>query len=100
MHALAKISATLVMATALSLGFATTRASKACAEWQDDMNQAIEHLRQAKNDLEHAAANKGGHRENAMHMIDQAIGEVQAGKAYANSHPDEHHDHDHDHDHN
>ncbi len=63
------------------------------------MNEAIQHLREAKSLLEHAHKNKGGHRENAMHMIDQAIAEVEAGKAYAKGHDNDEHHHDHDHDH-
>ena len=96
MTATAKISATLFLATALSLGLMTTVTSSASAQGQDEMNEAVEHLRHAKGALEHAASNKGGHRENAMHLIDQAIAEVEAGKAYAKAHPEKHHDHDHD----
>jgi len=97
MTAIAKVSATLFIAAALSLGIATTMTSTASAQGQEEMNEAIEHLRQAKGDLSHAANNKGGHRETAIHMIDQAIAEVEAGKAYAKEHPEaKHHDHDHD----
>lgn len=67
------------------------------------MNEAIQHLREAKSSLERANKHKGGHRENAMHLIDQAIAEVEAGKAYAKQHAkdkdEHHHDHDNDHDH-
>jgi hypothetical protein len=91
----ARISSTLFIAAALSLSFMTTMLPTASAQGQDEMNDAIEHLRQAKGDLSHAKTNKGGHRETALHMIDQAIAEVEAGKAYAKDHP-EHHDHDHD----
>ena len=94
-----KVSAALVLASALALGLTSTMTSIAYAQGQEEMNDAIEHLRKAKGALEHAAANKGGHRENAMHLIDQAIVEVEAGKTYAKSHPAEkHHDPDHDHD--
>jgi hypothetical protein len=95
MTSFAKISATLFIATALTLGFAATMNCTASAEGQEEMNEALEHLRQAKGDLSHAATNKGGHRETAIHMIDQAIAEVEAGKAYAKEHPEaKHHDHD------
>lgn len=100
MNATAKISATLFLAFALSIGVTTAMNSTASAQGQEEMNEAIEHLRQAKGELEHAAANKGGHRESAVHLIDQAIAEVEAGKAYAKEHPggEKHHDRDHDHD--
>ena len=95
MTATSKISATLFLATALSLGLVATIASITSAQGQEEMNEAIQHLRAAKGALEHAAANKGGHRETAMHLIDQAIAEVEAGKAYAKEHPmEKHHDHD------
>jgi hypothetical protein len=97
-NATAKISATLFLAIALSLGLSSAVNSTASAQGQEEMNEAIEHLRQAKGALEHAAANKGGHRESAVHLIDQAIAEVEAGKAYAKEHPggEKHPDHDHD----
>jgi hypothetical protein len=97
MSATAKIFTALFLATALSLGMMATHTSTASAQGQEEMNEAIEHLRQAKGALEHAASNKGGHRETAMHLIDQAIAEAEAGKAYAKEHPvEKHHDHDHD----
>ena len=98
MTALKKVSVTLSLIGALTIGLAATMSSVASAQGQEDMNDAIQHLRQARGDLSHAASNKGGHRENAMHLIDQAISEVEAGKAYANSHPEERHEHRRDHD--
>lgn len=102
MTSTSKIAATLMLSSALSLGMMTTTISPASAQGQEEMNEAIQHLREAKGSLEHATQNKGGHRENAMHLIDQAIAEVEAGKAYAKGHGEEkqehHHDHDHDHD--
>ena len=97
MTATARISATLLLASAFSLGMMTARTSPASAQGQDEMNEAIQHLREAKSSLEHAAGNKGGHRENAMHLIDQAIGEVEAGKAYAKEHANDKDEHDHHH---
>jgi hypothetical protein len=96
MTATARIFATLFLATALSLSMMATLTSTACAQGQEEMNEAIEHLRQAKGALEHAAANKGGHRETAIHLVDQAIAEIEAGKAYAREHPMEKHRPDHD----
>jgi hypothetical protein len=84
--ATAKVCTTLLLATALSLGMMTAMTSTASAR-QEEMNAALEHLRHAKTALEHAEHDKGGHRDAAMHLIDQAIREVEAGKAYAREHP-------------
>jgi hypothetical protein len=40
-------------------------------------------LQSARGELAAATPNKGGHRERAMGLIDQAIGEVRAGIAFA-----------------
>ena len=51
---------------------------------QPFMQAAIKDLTSAQNSLRRADADKGGHRGNAMKLISQAIGEVNAGIAYAN----------------
>ena len=43
------------------------------------MTAAIQHLREAQRNLESASHDKGGHRERAMQLINQAIAEVEAG---------------------
>jgi hypothetical protein len=50
---------------------------------QPHMQNALEALHNANNQLEKASHNKGGHRERAMELVNQAISEVQAGMAYA-----------------
>jgi hypothetical protein len=55
-------------------------------EQQPEMTAAIQYLRQAQQSLESASADKGGHRVAAMQLINQAIGEVQAGIQYDNTH--------------
>jgi uncharacterized membrane protein YqiK len=50
------------------------------------MNAAIQQLREAQQSLQAATADKGGHRVNALQLIDQAIAEVQAGIQYDNTH--------------
>lgn len=50
---------------------------------QPHMYEAIAFLQSARGELVAAAPNKGGHRENAIGLIDQAIGEVRAGIAFA-----------------
>jgi hypothetical protein len=53
---------------------------------QHHMQTAISYLRGARGELVAAEANKGGHRETAIRLVDQAIGETQAGMEYARHH--------------
>jgi hypothetical protein len=46
---------------------------------QPNMQNALSQLQAAKASLEAASHNKGGHRENAIRLINQAIVEVQLG---------------------
>jgi hypothetical protein len=48
---------------------------------QPHMNNALHALQNAKAELQEALADKGGHRMNAINLINQAIGEVNAGIA-------------------
>jgi hypothetical protein len=50
---------------------------------QPAMHSAVHHLREARADLERALADKGGHRERAISLIDQALAETEAGIRYA-----------------
>lgn len=52
---------------------------------QPHMNESIALLQSARGELAAATPNKGGHRERAMGLIDQAISEVRAGIAFAGS---------------
>ena len=53
---------------------------------QPHMEASIGLLQNARAELAAATPNKGGHRERALGMIDQAIGEVRAGIAFAATH--------------
>ena len=50
---------------------------------QPHMNNALSSLQAARNQLVEASPNKGGHRERAIALIDQAIDEVNRGINYA-----------------
>jgi hypothetical protein len=63
-------------------GFAAGRASAA----QNHMLNALNDLRAAREELDAALADKGGHRANAIKLCNDAIAEVEAGIEYANSH--------------
>jgi hypothetical protein len=53
--------------------------------WADQphMQSALDHLNQARNALQQAKQNKGGHRENAIDLVNRAIEQVQKGMAFA-----------------
>jgi len=53
---------------------------------QPHMEASIGLLQGARSELAQATPNKGGHRETALGLIDQAISEVRAGIAFAASH--------------
>jgi len=50
---------------------------------QPHMTESVSLLQSARAELAKATPNKGGHRERALGLIDQAIGEVRAGIAFA-----------------
>lgn len=50
---------------------------------QPHMTASIALLQSARTELQAALPNKGGHRERGLQLIDQAIGEVRAGIAFA-----------------
>jgi hypothetical protein len=55
-------------------------------EEQPEMSAAIQHLREAQQNLQSASATKGGHRERAIQLVNQAIAEVEQGIQYDNTH--------------
>ncbi len=56
------------------------------SEHEPHMSAAMGHLEQAKAELEKATPNKGGHREKAMQLVDEAMQQVQQGEAYYQQH--------------
>jgi len=76
------IALTLVCAAVLLCGFLVGRATAA----QTHMQSALDHLRAAKGELQVAEENKGGHRANALKLVNEAITEVEAGIGYAGRH--------------
>jgi hypothetical protein len=72
----------LFLTFVLFVGFVAGRAHAA----QSHMVAARNHLRAARHNLELALPDKGGHRERAIGIIDNAIGEVDAGIEYSRAH--------------
>jgi len=72
------------VAVALVIGFA---GGSAFAERQPHMQAALRALRNARQQLDTADPDKGGHRAKAIHLVNDAISEVQAGIQFDNKHP-------------
>ena len=67
-----------VGAVVMAVGFTALGAGTAEA-FQGHMFGARDDLQQALNELRVAIPDKGGHRENAINLVQQAIGEVNLG---------------------
>lgn len=72
-------------AGAASIGLAVSASSPAEA-YQGNMERALSSLYDSLASLREASSNKGGHREKAMQLIQQAISEVQQGIEFADEH--------------
>ncbi len=69
-----------------AIGLGVLAAGTAKAERQPHMHTALGHLRAAKESLERADPDKGGHRARAIQLVNDAIRHVEEGIAYANHH--------------
>jgi hypothetical protein len=56
------------------------------AERQPRMHQGVVALREARRQLREAAHDKGGHRKQAIDLINEAIKQLREGIAFANTH--------------
>lgn len=74
-----------VLVALLACGGGEVAVRPAAAD-QPNMQGARDHLVQARSFLERAEANKGGHRERAIALVDQAIAQVNEGIEFARSH--------------
>jgi hypothetical protein len=54
--------------------------------YQGNMERALSALSAAMESLQAATPNKGGHRERAMHLVERAMSQVQAGIDFASQH--------------
>jgi hypothetical protein len=54
-----------------------------CATGQPHMRSALDHLVAARSELQAALADKGGHRERAIELVDIAIAETERGMEFA-----------------
>ena len=77
---------TLVVLAGLSLYSVVHAQNAGMARHEPHMSAALGHLEQAKAELERATPNKGGHRERALQLVDQAMQQVRDGEAYYEQH--------------
>ena len=76
----------IVIALALTLLIAAGFVAGRATADQPHMHAALEHLRQARASLDKATPDKGGHREAAIKLVNDAIAQVEAGMAYDRRH--------------
>lgn len=60
-------------------------AGKVAAD-QPHMEKAIDHLQSARRELNDATPDKGGHRERALKLVDDAIAETRKGMRFDRRH--------------
>jgi hypothetical protein len=70
---------TKMIVTAGSAIFALGVVFGAAAAYQEHMHAALDALKTARNELQMAEPNKGGHREEAIRLVNAAIDQVHEG---------------------
>ena len=80
-----KLSRRHIMTGAAVANAAAAVTAPAMAD-QGNMDAALRQLQNALDSLHRATPNKGGHKERAVALIEQAMAEVQAGITYAAEH--------------
>lgn len=73
-----KFGKSVLAAVVVVAGTAGMLAGMAIAD-QPNMRNALDNLREARDDLQAASHNKGGHRLAALKLVNEAIDHVQAG---------------------
>ncbi len=77
-------SAVAVAVVMLFLVFPSTAPASPAPEPHPEIHAAIESLRNAREHLQHARHDFGGHRVDAIHSIDEAIHQLQICMQYDN----------------
>ncbi|MCU1245248.1 MAG: uncharacterized protein JWN02_1158 [Acidobacteria bacterium] len=72
----------LVLSATLATGFLAGHVSAD----QPHMQTALEHLRQARRELDRASEDKGGHRARAIALVNDAIVQVEQGVRFDRRH--------------
>lgn len=71
---------------ALTAAFGLGALGTAALADQPNMQDALRNLEQAKNNLQAATPDKGGHRNKALKLVNQAIAQVNAGIGFDRRH--------------
>ena len=82
MSTLSRRSAGKLIAAAAVAVPAVGLLTQTAAGAEPNMQNALQALESAHDWLQRATPNKGGHRERAIRLVEQAIGEVRAGMAF------------------
>lgn len=77
---------TVVLAVALAAVVSSSGVKSAQAENQPHMQAAMTALKAAKEQLQKATADKGGHRVKAIELVEAALAEVKAGIEFDDKH--------------
>jgi len=80
--------ATLVLAATILLPAASLQPQTPQRDVPAEVDSARNALKGALNDLQHAGGQWGGHRDNAMNHIRQAIAELNEAEKWAHEHHD------------
>jgi hypothetical protein len=83
MYSMRSISSLLTLVAAATVFCAPVVAK---AEPQPKMHEALADLEAARAKLEHAEHDKGGHREKALELVNQAIAQIKEGIRFDNRH--------------
>lgn len=78
--------AAVVLVVGLAAAQPASAADRRGPERQPHMVAALKHLRAARDELEHAEHDKGGHRAAAIKLVEQAMSEVKEGAGFDNTH--------------
>lgn len=81
-----RFAAVALIAASAGAGTMYLATNEAGAEYQPHMRAALGSLQSARNSLNAATADKGGHRVKAMEFVNAAIDQVNRGIAYDNTH--------------
>ena len=79
MHTMSRLRGSLLALAVLGVAFVAGRS----VAYQPHMQNAFAALQNAQSELLQAEPNKGGHREKALGLVSEAIGQVEAGIKYA-----------------
>jgi len=85
-HMKSRFAAILALVLGIVMTLSVQWLSAQSREPQPEMKSALEHLREAQQDLNSGSHDKGGHRVKAIEYVNNAINEVDQAIRYDNTH--------------